>query len=219
MNEWLSYSLSDLLLFAPETYWRLFERANADQWPMPLAGLAGGVLVLALALWSTPIAVRLAAGLTGIGMLSVSHGFLWVLFLPINPTLNVVAPVYALGGALLLIFACTGKYLRRERGTFVPALLIFLATVGYPLLALLQGRNLHAAEFTGIAPDPTAIVAMAMALLALQQRTRLALLPLPLTWLTWSALTLYTLDTAAWLVPATAVFIALAAVLPWWRKS
>ena len=34
--QWLDYRLRDFLLFAPDTYWRLFEQANQAVWPLPL---------------------------------------------------------------------------------------------------------------------------------------------------------------------------------------
>ena len=41
MSEWLSYRPSDFLMFAPRTYWRLFELHNGAWWPaQPLAVLA-----------------------------------------------------------------------------------------------------------------------------------------------------------------------------------
>ena len=38
MGEWLTYSLSDFLLFSPRTYYRLFELYNRAVWPAQLAG-------------------------------------------------------------------------------------------------------------------------------------------------------------------------------------
>ena len=34
MSEWWTYRPSDLLMFAPRTYWRLFELHNESLWPM-----------------------------------------------------------------------------------------------------------------------------------------------------------------------------------------
>ena len=47
MSEWWTYRPSDFLMFAPDTYWRLFELHNAAWWPL---GLLANVLVLALSL-------------------------------------------------------------------------------------------------------------------------------------------------------------------------
>ena len=48
MRDWLSYELSDFLLFSERVYWRLFTLENANLWPMPL--LAPLALLAALAL-------------------------------------------------------------------------------------------------------------------------------------------------------------------------
>ena len=48
MSEWWSYSLSDFLMFSPRTYYRLFELYNLALWPWHIAGLALGLVVLAL---------------------------------------------------------------------------------------------------------------------------------------------------------------------------
>ena len=49
MAEWWTYSLSDFLLFAPRTYYRLFELTNEALWPAHIAALALGGAILALA--------------------------------------------------------------------------------------------------------------------------------------------------------------------------
>lgn len=214
MDTWLSYSLSDFLLFSAETYWRLFERANGEQWPMPLAGLAAGLILLAAALWPRPAPVRLAALLVGGAMLWVSQWFLRALFLPINPAMEAGALIYALGGALLIVFALLGRQADEGRRALLPTVLIMTATLGYPILAPLQGRNLPDAEFIGVAPDPTAVAAAGLALLAARGWTRLILLAVPVAWLGWSALTLYALEASVWPVPLAAVLIALAGLTP-----
>ena len=40
-SEWWTYSLSDLLLFSPRTYYRLFELYNEAVWPMHVAAALG----------------------------------------------------------------------------------------------------------------------------------------------------------------------------------
>jgi hypothetical protein len=66
MSEWWSYRPADFLMFAPDTYWRLFELHNAAWWPLGLLANAL-VLVLAVALWrGETLAPRLAAGLMAV---------------------------------------------------------------------------------------------------------------------------------------------------------
>lgn len=212
MEAWLSYSLSDFLLFSPETYWRLFERANTAQQPFPLIGMGAGLFVLLAALWPRSALVRTAALLTGIALFWVGAAFLWGLFRPINPAMDVLAPAYVLGAVLFIIFAFFGARSGGNQAWAIPALLILAALIVYPCLALLQGRPLAAAEFIGVAPDPTAILAVAVALLAARLRSRLILFAIPAMWLAWSALTLYTLGAPTWPAPALAVLFGMAGV-------
>lgn len=212
MEAWLSYSPSDFLLFSSEAYWRLFERANAAQHPFPLIGMGVGLIALLAALWPRPVLVRTAALLTGIALFWVAAAFLWSLFRPINPAMDVLAPAYVAGSALFILFAFFGGRSGGNPRWVFPALLILAALLLYPCLALLQGRPLAAAEFIGVAPDPTAILAVAVALLAARLRTRLILFAAPAVWLAWSALTLYTLGAPTWPAPAIAVLIGMTGV-------
>ena len=48
MSEWWTYSLSDLLLFSPRTYYRLFELHNLAVWPWHVLAILLGLAVLVL---------------------------------------------------------------------------------------------------------------------------------------------------------------------------
>ena len=41
MAEWWSYDLADLILFTPETWYRLFELYHRDIWPMQVVATSG----------------------------------------------------------------------------------------------------------------------------------------------------------------------------------
>jgi len=70
--------------------------------------------------------------------------------------------------------------------------------VAYPFLSLLLGRPWMGAELFGIAPDPTAIVTLGVLFIASGRLVAL-LYPIPLLWLLFSGLTLYTMgDAQAW---------------------
>jgi hypothetical protein len=43
MSEWWTYRPSDFLLFAPRTYYRLFELYNSEIWPLQIVALLAGV--------------------------------------------------------------------------------------------------------------------------------------------------------------------------------
>jgi hypothetical protein len=50
MSEWWTYRPHDFLLFAPRTYYRLFDLYNEAVWPLHIAAAAIGLAVLALLL-------------------------------------------------------------------------------------------------------------------------------------------------------------------------
>src|SRR5688572_25885576 len=50
MRDWLSYRLSDLLLFSPRTYYRMFELYHDAIWPAQLLVVAMAVAIIGL-LW------------------------------------------------------------------------------------------------------------------------------------------------------------------------
>ena len=48
MSEWWTYRPADLLMFSPETYYRLFELYNADVWPAQIIVLSAGFTIFVL---------------------------------------------------------------------------------------------------------------------------------------------------------------------------
>ena len=46
MSEWWTYRLSDFLMFAPRTYYRLFELTNAEVWPLQFVAIIAGLAML-----------------------------------------------------------------------------------------------------------------------------------------------------------------------------
>lgn len=192
MAEWLSYGLSDFLLFSPRAYWRLFELQNQAYWPLPLATLAAGLAVLALALLRPRRHARWSALILAVLWAWVAWSFLWQRYAEINWAARYAAPVFALQAALLLAAAWHDPPIDRLRSArnLCGLLLIAAAVILYPLLAPLSGRTWAGAELFGMAPDPTALATAGYALL-LRGRWSLALVPIPLLWGVASGVTLW----------------------------
>lgn len=219
MSEWWTYRPADFLMFAPDTYWRLFELHNAAWWPL---GLLANVLVLALslALWrGHGRAARLGMALMAVLSALVAWGFVWRLYVPINWGAQALTGLYALAalGWLMLNGASSGqaKDARRSRaGT----LLLLMAALSWPLLAPAHARPIVQAEFIGLAPDPTAVAGLGL-LLHTRPASRAG------QWLWWtllalgalaclaSAATLATMEQAQAFAPLAAAAIALGAAL------
>lgn len=220
MSAWLSYSLSDFMMFSKETYFRLFELHNRTLWPTQLAVLASAIAV-AVALAARGGSWRgrsISAIFAGLWLLCA-----WSYHLEHYAQVQLAAPVFAAGfglQALLLLWlgVVRGRVaISARRGMAVPAgrLGLAVAFVGYPLLAPLSGRPWLQAELVGLAPDPT--VAATFALMLLATRPPWVLLAIPCAWTAVSASTLWTLGAheQALVLPAIAVSMMVAAR---WRR-
>jgi hypothetical protein len=213
MSEWLSYSLSDFLLFSPRTYYRLFELYNQAVWPGHILAIALGAAILVLlrsgAVWQgRAIAAILAACWLWVA---------WAYLLQRYDTINWAARYFALGfavQAVLLIGSALTRHLRFEvrRATARFGLGIFLfALVLQPLIGPLAGRDWMQVEIFGVAPDPTAVGTLGI-VLAAAGRVRWELLVIPVIWCAISGATLWTMGSPdALIVPGAAVLALLLA--------
>ncbi|MEM8796434.1 MAG: DUF6064 family protein [Pseudomonadota bacterium] len=218
MELWFSYSPSDFLLFSADTYWRLFERINADLWPLPLFTIP--VLVL-LAWWVwrgrrwslTALCVVLAAAL-----LIVSEAFLAMRYQPINWAVAYLRPLFwveALGlVAASIRLAQPSGGARRWLGFGFLALAAF-----YPLIGILAGRLWAQAEVFALAPDPTMIAVLGALMLLRSTLAAIALALIPLLWLAVSALTLHTMEEPVWMLTVGIAVVGAVAVLVRGREN
>jgi hypothetical protein len=212
MSEWWTYSLSDFLLFAPRTYYRLFELYNADLWPAQILAVALGLAIPALLLRGGSWAERGAAVILASGWLWVASAFLAERY----ATINWAAEYFAWGfAAEALLLAAAGIAFRAialrrpARAAERAGLGLFLfALVVQPLIGPLVGRPWAEAEIFGLAPDPTAVATLGLALLA-DRRVRWLLLPLPIVWCAISGATLWAMNAPDALVLPAAALLAL----------
>lgn len=208
MPLWPDYALSDLLLFAPETYWRLFERMNASVWPLqiPLIAASIGLVLVCMRPWrhaSQAVALGLAIGW---GM--AAQIFLAAHYQPINWAVAWVIPAIWAQVALS-IFLVPGLRFDVDR-TSVPGLGLTALAILYPLLGLTFSRPLMQAEVALLAPDPTAILALGLIGLARPGWRRLVLSIIPMVWCIVSAVTLLTMEQPIGWVLIGAVLCAVA---------
>jgi hypothetical protein len=220
MSEWWTYRPSDFLMFAPRTYWRLFELHNEAWWPLqPLAVLVG--LTLAAWVWRRS-AVGLRVGLAALAVASIFVGWSFLLqrFAPVNWAASGLAIGFFAQGAGLAALAtrsdlrCTPSALRGRIGW----LLFGWALLGQPLLAPVSGRTWMQAEVFALTPDPTAIATLGVLLWCHAQspvsgRLLQLLWTLTLLQCTISAATLLTMGSLQGGVPMAAALAAVIAVL------
>jgi hypothetical protein len=170
-STWASYRPGDFLMFAPRTYWRLFELVNLAWWPAPLALWAAGAAALWASARSRAPAAPAWAGRAALGVLALAwacsgHLFLWTRFAPIHWVAGWWAGLFGAAALLLLVLAlargamvvaATGLQRRMAWALGAAALLM-------PLLAPAAGRPWAQAEVFGLAPDPTALLTLALLL-------------------------------------------------------
>ncbi|MFN3545000.1 MAG: DUF6064 family protein [Thiobacillus sp.] len=219
MSEWWIYSLRDLLLFSPRTYFRLFELHNLEWWPLPLVTLALGVALLALAWRGGDRAGRVALTLLAACWLWVAWAWHVERYAPVNWAAGYFAWAWVAQAVLMLAAAGRGRFdappAPRQRRLGV--VLIGYALAVHPLLAPALGRAWTQAGVFGMAPDPTVLVTLGT-LLAVGPRRAGWLAVIPLAWCAISGATLWALaDPEFWALGLAAAF-ALAAFLAAGRR-
>jgi hypothetical protein len=219
MSEWWSYRPSDLLMFSPRIYWRLFEAMNQAAWPLqlPIVGAALGWWLHASR--GAPAGLRVSAAALALAWAGVGWCFLAQRYAPINWAAHAFAVAFGVQAAGLMM--SMGVHLQWQpagRRRHVGSALMLWALLMHPLLAWADARPWQQAEVFGFAPDPTAIATLGWLLWlgAGDVRARLllrALWVVPLVWCAVSTATLWTMGAAQAVVPAAAALLALAAAL------
>lgn len=164
-------------MFSASSHARLFELYNRETWPLHIAMLGLGLLLLAAASAPASKAAKWAPFALAAAWGWVGWGFLWTRFGEINTAARYLAPAFAAQAVLLVVAARgqlgSGRAWRRTGITCIGAAMLL-----WPLLAPLSGRTWPQAEFFGMAPEPTALATLGWLLAApLRQRWWLALIP------------------------------------------
>ncbi len=212
MSEWWTYRPSDFLLFAPRTYYRLFELYNADIWPLQILALLAGVMILVLMRSRARWRGRVIAATLAACWLWIAWAFHWQRYAAINWAAAYFAVGFAIEALLLIWIGVVRDRLRFDSKPSVIARIgvaIFVfAVVVQPLLGLLFEREWRQAEIFGVAPDPTAVATLAVLLAA--SRIHWIALPIPLLWCLLSGTTLWVMHAGdALLLPMVASLVLL----------
>lgn len=225
MIEWWTYTLSDFLMFAPRTYWRLVELHNAALWPAQVTALLAGAVAL-LSLWRG-VAAPAVCVLLALLWAWVGWAFLAQRYAAINWAAEGFAVAFFAEATLWLVAAGVGwraTTVNAEPGTSLPRraglLLWLVALAGYPLLAPLAGRPWTQAELFGVMPDPTALATLGSLLLwhhgHLPRVWRAGLAIVPLGWCVIGGATLLAMNESTWpVLPAGGVLWLWAARAAW----
>jgi hypothetical protein len=204
MSEWWAYQPSDLLMFAPQTYYRLFELCNTSLWPAQILTLAAGAAIAVLIARGPRWRGRFIASLLAFAWFFVAWGY----FIDRYATINLAAPYFALGFIVQAVLLAVVGLLRGHitfDGVKTPtekagiALFLF-ALVFQPLIGPLVGREWSGVELFGLAPDPTVVGTLGLLLAA--DRIRWGLFVIPLLWCAITGATLWIMKSPeAFLMP------------------
>jgi hypothetical protein len=220
MPEWMSYSLSDALMFSPRVYYRLIELYNEAVAPAQVLTIGLGIAMLAAFFRPGDSGFRFGAIALGASWLWVSYGFLWERFATINWPISYVVPFTVLQGVMLIGFGVSGAGLslpaRRSITTAAGLILFAAAVILYPFIAPLLDRPWAAAEIFGLMPDPTAIATLAFLAIA-AGGVRWLLMIIPVLWCAISSVMLWTMGSADYVIPLAGALVAVAIGLtnPW----
>jgi hypothetical protein len=215
MSEWWTYTLSDFLMFSPQTYYRLFALYNAAIWPAQVVAIALGLAIRALARRAGASRGRVIAAILAACWLWVGIAFHARQY----ATINWAAVYFALGfGFESALLIWTGVLRGRLEfgpggGTIgrVGVAIFFFALLVQPLIGPLLGRQWKQIEVFGVAPDPTAVATLGVLLFA-AGRVRWELVAVPAIWCAVAGATLLAMKARdAWVTPlAGALVVSLA---------
>jgi hypothetical protein len=205
MPEWWTYRPADLLMFSPETYYRLFELYNADVWPAQIIVLGAGFAIFVLMFRGPGWRGQAIAALLAAAWLAVA----WAYFVERYASINLAAPYFARGFAAQTVLTAVSGVLMgrlafndpRALTAKVGVALFLFALLLQPLIGPLAVREWSGAELFGLAPDPTVVATLGVLVAA--DRVRWELFVIPVVWCAITGATLWTMGSPeALLMPA-----------------
>ena len=206
MDDWLSYRLSDLILFSPQAYYRMFAQYHALVFPFHVVFVGSAIAVPALMRRYPARAERLIAGMLSRWWLWVAIAFHAGRYSTINWAARYFAVLFVVQALILAWYATRHRPERQVPNNWTSSALFVVAMVA-PLASVFAGRKWSEVELIGMTPDPTAIATLALALSASRWRPGLAIIPL--LWCSVGAATLWALDSPEAWIPILAGLFAL----------
>ncbi len=194
MDVSFSYSLRDLLIFSPDSYFKLFELSNEALWPfhIPLGILA--IIALFLVCSKQGQFYRLVLGWLGVVWFFVGYWYFYVHFSQISTYAKILSYFFWSQSLLFLIFSFVARY--HESKVIFTRLQIISGTglvlYGYLIHPVLSGylwdQSIYGLEYFSVSPDPTVISTLGF-ILIIRPKGYLLLSVIPLLWLCFSFLT------------------------------
>jgi len=204
MPEWWTYRLSDLLLFSPRTYYRMFELYHAQIWPIHFVVIVSVVAIVVLLRRDGEWRGRVIAALLAVSWLWVAIAFHLQRYATINWAAKYFAVLFVAEALMLTWLGVVRRRLRfslsRESAPYMAVGLLLVALGLEPIAGRIAGRTWQQVEVAGLTPDPTAVATLALLALAVPRAPR-ALLVIPVLWCVIGGATLWALGSGeAWIV-------------------
>lgn len=204
MPDWLTYRLSDFLLFSPRTYYRMFELYHAQIWPIHLMVLGSMAAIAVLLRRQEEWRDRAITGVLAVWWAWVAIAFHLQRYATINWAARYFAALFTIQALLLVWYGVVhGRLhfrLSREPAVYMAVGLIIFALVLEPSAGRIAGRAWRQVEIFGLTPDPTAIGTLAFLALS-TPRTPHTLVIIPAAWCAIGGATLRALGSGeAWVV-------------------
>jgi Family of unknown function (DUF6064) len=204
MPDWVTYRLSDFLLFSPRTYYRMFELYHDEVWPIHVVVLASLVVIAVLLRREEEWSGRVIAAVLAAWWLWVAVAFHLERYATVNWAARYFAALFVIQGLLLLwqgvVRARLQFELSAQRTAYAAVGLLLVAFALEPVAGVIAGRTWRQVELFGVTPDPTAIATLAFLAMSTPRPNR-ALVVLPIVWCAIGGATLWALGSPeAWVV-------------------
>ena len=212
MRDWLTYRLSDFLLFSARTYYRMFELYHREIWPAQIVALAAVVMIVVVLVRPIKHRDKVVAVTLGVAWLWAGVMFHMRRYASINWAATYFGALFVVQAILLLVAPITRPRSDLDVSPGRRAAVAFLAAVVLPaIVGVVTERTWRQVEVFGLTPDATAIATVALLAFAAERRS--FLLVAPLMWCVIGGATLWALDSGeAWLSIIAAI-VAVASLI------
>lgn len=203
MQDWLSYRLSDLLLFSEHSYLRQFELYN--QWLSPLLWLfyIYGLWVLTAMLRRQQKTLRLLLMVTAVLWLVCAYGYLWQYYSAINWMARYFIALFIIQAILIIwltIFSSVWRQTEPSTLKVIAGTVLWGgAFIVQPLIEFIAGRELT--QYSVFAATPDSLSCLSIAFMVALRLPFIFFIPIAL-WLLFSMLTYAAMNNWMGLFPA-----------------
>ncbi len=165
----LDYQLAEILMFSPETYYRMIELYNRAIWPAQFIALIVGLMTIAICFYKHRYQGRILASVLAASWAWMSYGFLWKYYATINWYAVIYTFIYAMQAVILIWLGIVKDRIVPSIGlnssSITGMILLTYAILIHPALTGVY-QSLWHAEVAGLLPVPTLIATMGVILLA-----------------------------------------------------